>query len=96
MNDDTPRIIAYVWEVLFERAITEPDPDVRRLRLLETQQAILARARALDDQPGDHEPEAEALEEAAELIREMKLQTQADGIGKEVKPGDKRNLPNSH
>src|SRR3954464_9832108 len=60
------------------------------LRLLELQEVILERARMLDVEVGqEHESEAQALEEAADFVRQMKLGTQADGLGKEVRIGDK-------
>jgi hypothetical protein len=56
------------------------------LRLLELQEVILERARMLDVEVGqEHESEAQALEEAADFVRQMKLGTQADGLGKEVR-----------
>ena|SRR3954447_13702885 len=78
-----------LWESLYEQAITEPDPDLRRRRLQEAETAILRRARVLDREPGEHEAEVQALEEAASYIREMKLETQTDGVSKEVNTGDK-------
>jgi hypothetical protein len=84
---------AYAWEVLYEQAISEPNPAIRRMRLFEAQEAILDRARMLDDEPGqEHESEVYALEEAADFVREMKLESQADGAGKEVKIGDQERL----
>src|SRR3954462_4129882 len=72
------------------KQIGEADPALRDVRLLEAQEAILERARMLDVEVGqEHESEAQALEEAADFVREMKLETQADGLGKEVKIGDK-------
>jgi hypothetical protein len=71
------------------KQIGEADPALRDVRLLEAQEAILERARMLDVEVGqEHESEAQALEEAADFVREMKLETQADGLGKEVKVGD--------
>ena len=69
--------------------------DLRRRRLQEAETAILQRARALDGEPGDHETEAHALEEAADYVREMKLESETDGVGKEVKVGDKEFLRES-
>jgi hypothetical protein len=89
MMDNSPqRAKAYAWEALYEHAISVADPEVRRQRLLEAQEAILHRAKILDDEPGDHEAEAQALEEAADFVRDMKLQTQSDGVAKEVNVGD--------
>jgi hypothetical protein len=88
--DDTTNALA--WDVLYERAITQPDVNLRRQRLAEAETAILERARVLDEEPGQHEAEGQALEEAADFIREMKLQTQSDGVGKELRVGQKRSL----
>jgi hypothetical protein len=96
MTQNDSRTPPYVWEVLYERAITEPDPGLRRLRLQEAEQAILNRAGVLDDNDNEavqHEPEAQALEEAADFLREMKLITQSDGVAKEMKSGAKVELP---
>jgi hypothetical protein len=91
MKGDIRTARAYAWEMLYEQAIGEADTALRRLRLLEAQEAILERARMLDVEVGEeHESEAKALEEAADFVREMKLETQADGLGKEVRVGDKK------
>jgi hypothetical protein len=84
---------ANVWESLYEQAITEPNVQLRRRRLQEAGAAVLERALVLDREPGDHEAEGLALEDAAEFIREMKRVTQTDGLGKEIKIGDKEDLP---
>ena len=81
-----------LWESLYEQAITEADPDLRRRRLLEAQAAIVQRALALDREPGDHESEARALEEASDYIREKKAETLTDGVGKEVEVEDQESL----
>jgi hypothetical protein len=81
------------WEAIYEKAITEANPDLRRQRLLEAQKAILDRAATLEDERGDHQAEAEALEEAADFLREMKAQTQTDGVAMELKVGDKEAWP---
>ena len=81
-----------VWESLYEKAITESDPDLRRRRLLEAQAAIVQRARALDREPGDHESEVRALEEASDYIREKKAETLTDGLGKEIEVEDQESL----
>lgn len=84
---------ANVWETLYEHAITESNTELRRRRLREAERAILDRAKALDDDPGEHESEAQALEEAANFIREMKLQAETDGVCKELQIGDKDEFP---
>jgi hypothetical protein len=95
MNQNELQTRPYFWETLYERAITEPDPGLRRLRLQEAEEAILCRAGVLDDgnEAAQSEPEAQALEEAADFRREMKLKTQADGGNKELKIGAKLRLP---
>lgn len=80
------------WEAIYEKALTEANPDLRRQRLLEAQRAILDRAAMLEEERGDHEAEVEALQEAAEFVREMKAATQMDGVGMELKIGDKEEL----
>jgi hypothetical protein len=81
------------WEALYEKAITEANPDLRRQRLLEAQEAILDRAAMLEDDRGDHQAESQALQEAADFVREMKAQTLTDGVGMEIEIGDKDNFP---
>ena len=87
---------ALAWDTIYERAITEPDVHLRRQRLVEAETAILERARVLDDQPGEHEAEGQALEEAADFIREMKLRTQSNGVNQELRVGQKSDLRASH
>jgi hypothetical protein len=84
---------AYAWEALYEQAITEVDTDLRDRRLAEAEKAILERAKFLDDQPGAHDLEALALEEAASFIREKKRETETDGVCKQVSIGDKEQWP---
>jgi hypothetical protein len=95
MDQTEIRTRPYFWGALYERAITEPDPGLRRLRLQEAEEAILRRAGVLDvaNEAAPGEPEAQALEEAADFIREMKLITQSDGVDKEMKKGAKVELP---
>ena len=81
------------WQAIYEKAIAEPNPDLRRQRLLEAQRAILDRAAELEHERGDHQAEAEALQEAADFVREMKAATLTDGEGMEIKIGDKDKLP---
>jgi hypothetical protein len=61
--------------------------------LQEAEDAILRRAATLDDQADQAEPEVQALEEAADFIREMKLNTQTDGVNKQMKRGATVKLP---
>ncbi len=84
----------YLWEKIYEAAISEKNPD-RRLHLLrEAQQAVLQRAQALDEQEAAPSvEEVTALEEAAEFLRDMKRTTEADGIGKDIQPGDRDEYP---
>jgi hypothetical protein len=82
-----------MWEALYEKAITEPDTELRRLRLQEAEEAILRRAAILEDQWDPAQAEAQALEEAADFVREMKLNTQTDGMNKQMQRGAKATLP---
>ena len=93
MDNCPQRAQSYTWEALYEHAISVADPKVRRQRLSEAQEAILHRARTLDAEPGDHDAEAQALEEAADFVRDMKLQTQSEGVGKEINVGDAVPIP---
>jgi hypothetical protein len=93
MNQHEAETRPYTWEVLYEKAITEPDTALRRLRLQEAEEAILHRAAILDNQPDPHQTEVQALEEAADFIREMKRKTQSDGINKQIKIGQQIDLP---
>src|SRR3954452_17040194 len=72
MESDT-RVGAYVWEVLYEKAISERDPLLRPQRLGKAEQAILKRVSELDGDSAEHEEEAQALEEAADVVQEMRL-----------------------
>jgi hypothetical protein len=84
----------YLWEHIYEAAISEENPE-RRLHLLrEAQQAVLQRAQALDEQEtAPSFEEVTALEEAADFLRDMKLTTEADGAGKHIRPGDRDEYP---
>jgi len=78
-----------VWEQFYEAAITEPDRTKRMERLIEAQRAVLERALVLEKEGGNNPAEGQALQEAADFLREMKLSTLADGLGKELTAGDK-------
>ncbi len=93
MSPDTNRNDASFWESLYEKAVAESDRALRTQRLLEAEEAILQRARALDEEQGDHEGEALALEEAARFIREMKQKVKTNGEADAIKPGDQEELP---
>ena len=93
MNPDTNPNGSSYWEALYEQAIAETDQTLRTQRLLEAEAANLQRARALDRELGDHEGEALALEEAAGLIREMKLKAQTNGEDGAIKLGDQDEFP---
>ena len=94
MHADPIARTAYGWEPAYEKAISEPDPSLRRARLQEAEIRILERARMLELESRNDDAECLALEEAADFIREMKKKTQMDGIGKEVSPGDMQPFPN--
>ena len=80
------------WTKLYESAITEPDRTLRMARLLEAERAILERALVLSTEQTEHGSEIVALEEAAKFVREMKLKTMSDGVGKNLSPGDRELL----
>jgi hypothetical protein len=80
------------WTKLYESAITEPDRTLRMARLLEAERAILERALVLSTEHTEHGTEIVALEEAAKFVREMKLNTMSDGVGKDLSPGDRELL----
>jgi hypothetical protein len=80
------------WTTLYEIAIREPDRAKRMRLLLQAERAVLERAIDLEREENGHEAEEKALEEAASFIREMKLNTMNDGVGKELKCGDKNVL----
>lgn len=84
----------YLWEQIYEAAISEPNPDRRMELLREAQKAVLQRAQALQEQEGNPSfEEMTALEEAADFLHDMKLTTEADGIGKHMKLGDREDYP---
>ena len=58
-------------------------------RLIEAQRAVLERALVLEKEGGNNPAEGQALQEAADFLREMKLNTQSDGMGNELTSGDK-------
>jgi hypothetical protein len=66
------------WEKLYQSAMTEPNDRLRRQRVQEAEHALLERAKFLDEQPGDHESEGQALEQAADCLRELKLKRLSD------------------
>ena len=81
--------VPYLWEQIYEAAISEANPERRRHLLREAQRAILQRAQALEEQEGTPDfEETMALEAAAEFLRDLHVATQADGDGKEMNPGD--------
>jgi len=83
----------YLWEQIYEAAISEPNPERRMQLLREAQTAVLQRAQALEEAEQGSPNEAIALEEAADFLRDMKLATEADGVGKHITPGDQEPYP---
>jgi hypothetical protein len=83
----------FLWERVYEAAISEENPD-RRLQLLrEAQRAVLQRAQGLEEDVHGSFEEMTALEDAADFLREMKLVTESDGVGKHIAPGDREDYP---
>src|SRR5438445_10643124 len=54
--------------------------------------AVLERALVLEKEGRNNPAEGQALQEAADFLREMKLSTLADGLGKELTAGDKDSI----
>jgi hypothetical protein len=77
MNEGYPENRVY-WEKLYQSAMAETDNRFRRQRVQEAEHALLERAKFLDEQPGDHESEGQALEQAADSLRELKLKRLSD------------------
>jgi hypothetical protein len=81
----------YMWESVYELAVTEKNPEHRQQLLIAAQDAILQRARALQESGGS-DLECTALEDAASFLKELKQITQKDGVGKHVEVGEHESL----
>jgi hypothetical protein len=73
----------YLWESIYQLAVTEKEPIQRDGLLVEATTAMLLRAQALELGAGSN-LECAALEEAAEVLRERKLNTQYDCSGRHL------------
>jgi hypothetical protein len=76
-----------MWEHYYEIAISERNPDLRFQRLAEAQRAILQRARHLEDYGGS-DAECQAIEDAAESLQTLKMNSLGDGVGKQLEQAD--------
>ena len=76
----------FLWQSIYELAVTNQTPANRQQLLIEAQTAMLQRAQALEAEGGS-DAECAALETAAGCLREMKLNKQSDGSGKPPETG---------
>ncbi len=68
----------YLWRSVYEVAMAEKNAERRKQLLVQASNALLDRARILE-MNGGSESECRALEQAAERVREVKLNTYGDG-----------------
>jgi hypothetical protein len=71
--------------MFYEAAVSEPNPKLRLQRLAEAQKLVLARAHQLENEGGT-DVECQALEDAAEFLRQLKAESTGDGIGSHLEP----------